>query len=250
VTTFAPPAGVSGPTWTDEQVRTRIDTVAASYSLPAWLAEIAARVESGFDPYARGDRVNGQYTSFGLYQLHRGGELEALPGTYDQKIAAAYDPGTNARVALQRIAAVYHQDPNRDPGEIIAAAQRPADPARYARRVDELLGVTSTSSSSGAAGGATAVPAGAGDPFGSGTTTYKFTPIGPSLTIWSWPRIGFAVLGAILLLLGVFLAFRDGGVTLPALPSPAGGGNDTPAPRRPRRPLGKGGSPPILAAVE
>lgn len=31
-----------------------------------------ANAESGFDPYAKGDAINGQYTSFGLFQHHKG----------------------------------------------------------------------------------------------------------------------------------------------------------------------------------
>lgn len=84
-------------------------------------------VESGGNHKAVGD--NG--SSFGLFQLHRGGELGNL--TPEQ----AFDPVVNARVALaefQRLESKYS-----DPGQLAAASQRPADASNYAQKVDATL---------------------------------------------------------------------------------------------------------------
>lgn len=97
-----------------------------------YLALATATAESNLDPHAKGDYVNGQPTSFGLYQLHRGGELGNL--TPEQ----AYDPRTNAEVALTEIARVAHLHPHWSPGTIAAAAQRPLHQAAYAARVDRI----------------------------------------------------------------------------------------------------------------
>lgn len=92
------------------------------------LALASAKVESGFNPKAVGDYG----TSFGLYQLHEGGELGNL--TPQQ----AFDPSTNAAVALQQFKNVQRSYPNvTDPGQIAALAQRPEDPQGYAVKVDQ-----------------------------------------------------------------------------------------------------------------
>lgn len=87
-----------------------------------------AQQESGLNPNAVGD--NG--TSFGLFQLHQGGELGSL--TPQQ----AEDPLTNAMTAIQQIASVLHAHPNWTPGDIAAAAQRPANPSTYASDVNAI----------------------------------------------------------------------------------------------------------------
>jgi hypothetical protein len=51
----------------------------------------------------------------------------------------AFDPATNARVSLTSLAHQYVIGPNRTPGAIAAASQRPADPAGYAQRVDGMM---------------------------------------------------------------------------------------------------------------
>lgn len=152
VRTFAPPAGVSAPTYGSDQVRTIIDTVAQAYGVPPALAEATAIQESGLNPYAVGDSGS----SFGEYQLHEGGELGNLPGTLAQQKLEAFDPTQNADVALRQIAAVYKSNPNADPGAIAAAAQRPANQSAYAAAVDKILaggnqtaGASSSSSSTG-----------------------------------------------------------------------------------------------------
>lgn len=87
-------------------------------------------VESRGNPHAIGDHG----TSFGLFQLHRGGELTEAHLSPQQ----AFDPHTNAHVALsyfKRLDGRVH-----DPGQLAAAAQRPANRAEYAAKVDRYLG--------------------------------------------------------------------------------------------------------------
>lgn len=84
-------------------------------------------VESGGDERVVGD--NG--TSFGLFQLHRGGMLTAAGLTKEQ----AFDPATNARVAVASLARTEDRR-GRSGGATAAASQRPADPSGYARKVD------------------------------------------------------------------------------------------------------------------
>ena len=88
-------------------------------------------VESGGNSSAVGDGG----TSFGLFQLHEGGMLTSAGLSPRQ----AFDPRTNASVAMRSLAHEASIGPNRSPGAIAAASQRPADPAGYARRVDSML---------------------------------------------------------------------------------------------------------------
>ena len=102
--------------------------VANSLGVDPYLALAQGYQESGLNPTAVGD--NG--TSFGIYQLHQGGELGNL--TPEQ----AFDPATNAQVSLSEVAAVAQAHPDWTPGQIAAAAQRPADPGTYAMNVNAL----------------------------------------------------------------------------------------------------------------
>ncbi|MCW2972542.1 MAG: hypothetical protein JWN72_815 [Thermoleophilia bacterium] len=88
-------------------------------------------VESGGNAHAVGDGG----TSFGLFQLHEGGMLSSAGLSSTQ----AFDPATNARVSLTSLAHQQRIGPDRSPGEIAAASQRPADPAGYAKRVDAMM---------------------------------------------------------------------------------------------------------------
>ena len=115
--------------------------------VPIEVALAAADLETGgtFDPTAEGDRgyfsngrfipsPSGQPTSFGEYQLHEGGELGNLSPS------AAENAYTNAKVALP----VFAQERKRlgsgaTWGQVVAAAQRPADPAGYAHVIDTKL---------------------------------------------------------------------------------------------------------------
>lgn len=95
-----------------------------------YLALATAIQESKLNPQAVGD--NG--TSFGLFQLHQGGELGNL--TADQ----AFDPQTNANVALSEFANMKASNPSLSGGAWAAASQRPANPTAYANSVQDIYG--------------------------------------------------------------------------------------------------------------
>ena len=90
---------------------------AKKYGVDPILALADARYESGLNPRAIGDKG----TSFGLFQLHQGGELGKLT------MAQAFDPTTNANRALAVFAQVAKRHPDWSPGQIALGAQR-ADP--------------------------------------------------------------------------------------------------------------------------
>lgn len=106
-----------------------IAAVASRLGIPVPVALADAQVESGLNPNAVGD----QGTSYGLYELHQGGEL----GNHTQ--AWADDPTNNATTALTQLAAVHAAQPGLDWGSAAAAAQRPADPTGYAATVNKAL---------------------------------------------------------------------------------------------------------------
>jgi len=120
-----------------------ITQVANELGIDPALAIAIAKQESGLDPTAVGD--NG--TSFGLYQLHQGGELGSMAPNQ------AFDPMTNARVALAQVAAVAQAHPNWSPGQIAAAAQRPADQAGYANAINSIMGQGQVQPFTGGGGG-------------------------------------------------------------------------------------------------
>ena len=99
---------------------------ANAYGVDPILAIATAYQESGLNTHAVGDGG----TSFGLYQLHQGGELGNL--TPDQ----AFDGWTNADVALSTFAQFGPGSRYATPGAWAAASQRPADPVGYAASVD------------------------------------------------------------------------------------------------------------------
>jgi hypothetical protein len=71
-------------------------------------------------------------TSFGLFQLHEGGELGNMSARQ------AFDPIANAKIALAEFAKVAKAHPDWSPGQIAAAAQRPANPGQYAAEVNAI----------------------------------------------------------------------------------------------------------------
>lgn len=71
-------------------------------------------------------------TSFGIFQLHKGGELGSLSP------AQAMDSSTNANVAIRHLAYVANQNPNASPGTIAALAGGPADPVAYASNINRI----------------------------------------------------------------------------------------------------------------
>lgn len=87
-----------------------VQPIARQDNVPDALWETVADVESGFNPNALGD----QGTSFGLFQLHIGGQF---PSQYLSDPTALDDPGLNAQFALPDIAKAWHDlsasfDPN------------------------------------------------------------------------------------------------------------------------------------------
>lgn len=78
-----------------------IDAIAIQYGIPTSIWQDIATVESGNNPQAIGD--NG--TSFGLFQLHIGGQL---PAQYNNNPTAVFDPVLNAQIAMPSIATAWN----------------------------------------------------------------------------------------------------------------------------------------------
>jgi murein DD-endopeptidase MepM/ murein hydrolase activator NlpD len=78
-------------------IYTAVHPIAASDNVPDALWETVASVESSFNSQAVGD--NG--TSYGLFQLHQGGQLGNLSESQ------AFDPTTNANTAMPAIASAW-----------------------------------------------------------------------------------------------------------------------------------------------
>lgn len=85
-----------------QNIYNAVAPVARQYGVPDSVWEDVAYQESGFNPKAVGD--NG--TSFGLFQLHEGGQL---PQQYYNDPQAVFDPALNARLAMPAIARGYQQ---------------------------------------------------------------------------------------------------------------------------------------------
>ena len=125
-------------TYTQAQIKGIITQVATADGISPALAIATAQQESGLNPYAVGD----QGTSFGLYQLHIGGELGNLPGTLAQQEAEAQNPVLNAETALAQFEQTQKAT-GLSGGALAAAAQRPANPSAYAAAINGLLGGSS-----------------------------------------------------------------------------------------------------------
>lgn len=77
-----------------------VSQVAESYGVPPWIALDIMQVESGGNPSAVGD----QGTSFGLFQLHKGGgQGDGYP------LSVLLDPVRNTEIAMSPIARAYRQ---------------------------------------------------------------------------------------------------------------------------------------------
>ena len=120
---------VSGAGGTSDVRQIIIDT-AASLGVDPALALAIAQQESGLNPNAIGDGG----ASVGLFQLNDQGEGAGMT------VAEREDPRRNAQIALAVVAQVAAQHPDWSPGQIAAAAQRPADQAGYASAIDSLYG--------------------------------------------------------------------------------------------------------------
>ncbi|MGI8309047.1 transglycosylase SLT domain-containing protein [Saccharopolyspora hattusasensis] len=103
-----------------------ITSVAQQHGLDPVLALATAYQESKLNPRAVGDGG----TSFGLYQLHRGGQLGNHTAEW------AFNPSNNANQALSVMADVAREHPSWSPGQIAAASQRPANRSAYATNVN------------------------------------------------------------------------------------------------------------------
>lgn len=128
-----------------DSIQQIITNIANSLGVNANLAIAIAQQESGLNPNAIGDNGN----SVGLYQLNSNGEGAGLT------VAQREDPSQNATIALKEVAAVAAQHPDWTPGQIAAAAQRPADQSGYAAAVNKLLGTPNTPTSPTAPAGST-----------------------------------------------------------------------------------------------
>ena len=191
------------PQYTSDQIKSIIADVARSMGIDPNLAIATAEVESGLNPYSVGDSG----TSFGLFQLHRGGELGSM--TPEQ----AYDPATNTRRALSEFVKVAKTHPGIDPGQLAALSQRPADPSGYARKVDSALSHLG--------------PAPTGSVGGTPVSTVDnplnplsgLSGIGDTLNTLNsksfWVRVAFIVGGLIVVLIGVAALARDGTLSHP-----------------------------------
>lgn len=198
-----------------------IARAASELGVPLSVALAIANHESGLNPTAVGD--NG--TSFGLYQLHQGGEL----GAHTQ--AWADDPYNNARTALSEVARVARANPGKSWGEIAVLAQRPAESVRpgYIADVNRQVaaagdnplayyaGRVSTTSTSTSSGGGTenaasttnaAFPGGSWDPLNwfSGALSSGEQAAGGILERWTLTGVAL-VMGAGLVLLGAWRGF-------------------------------------------
>lgn len=108
-----------------------VKKVAKELGVDPVLAVAMMLVESGGNAKAVGD--NG--TSFGLFQLHKGGMLTSAGLTPEQ----AYNPETNARVSLKSLKAYQAKKKYASPGHTAAASQRPANPEGYAQKVNTKM---------------------------------------------------------------------------------------------------------------
>lgn len=76
-----------------------VNPIAIQYGVPTQLWEDVAYTESGYNPQAVGDTG----TSFGIFQLHEGGQLPAgVSGP------STFDPTLNARLAMPAIARAWN----------------------------------------------------------------------------------------------------------------------------------------------
>ncbi len=110
-------------------VQTVISQIATYYQIPTCLALAMGWEESKWNVNEVGD--NG--TSYGIYQLHVGGELGNIP------ISLAYNPWINALISLGHVSNIYHGNPHQDLGSIAAQAQRPYNPVAYANAIDTYI---------------------------------------------------------------------------------------------------------------
>jgi hypothetical protein len=127
----APVSVAAGHSGSVRQNAAIVAQTAERHGVSPVLAVAMMLVESGGNNRSVGDGG----TSFGLFQLHEGGMLTAAGLTPQQ----AFDPQTNANVAIKSLAATARGMRGANPGAIAAASQRPADRVGYARKVDDAM---------------------------------------------------------------------------------------------------------------
>lgn len=81
-----------------QKVKETITHIANQYDIPAWIPLSIAQHESGFNPSTVGDGG----TSFGLFQLHRGGLAPSHLADKELK-----DPEINTKIAVPHMVASY-----------------------------------------------------------------------------------------------------------------------------------------------
>ena len=177
-----------------------IDTVhsmAAQLGIPTKIVDSVIGVESNFSPTATGD--NG--TSFGIFQLHQGGQLGNLSAQQ------AYDPVTNARVALP-----YLQRGIQQAGAFtdtaawwLTFAEASGHPGNgpeanaEAAKLKQAYDTGQYSSADGSFGGTGTTPVHGTPVSATGTSSDVLTEVGSTITL--------LLVGAVLLVVGVvFLA--------------------------------------------
>ena len=175
-------------------VQEAITQAANEYGVPVNLALATAQVESGLNPNAVGD--NG--TSFGLFQLHRGGELGSMSPQQ------AFDPLTNARRALSEFANVKKYNPNVSGGQWAALAQRPADAVGYAAKVNAAL-----SALGGSIGGATSNVTSGAAAIPTNGISWLTSTLGLGSPTELFTRGGFIIAGFLVVAVGVYVLFAN-----------------------------------------
>ena len=93
------------------QVYNAVHPVAAQYGVPDPIWETVAYMESGYNPSAVGDAG----TSFGLFQLHEGGQLRTTPAS----VSGTSGESQNALEAMPAIAGAWQSlKPSFDPSSL------------------------------------------------------------------------------------------------------------------------------------
>jgi len=92
---------MTGGSTATNPIEADIASAAAGYNVPAWIPIDIAQTESSLNPQALGDYTNGKPTSFGLFQLHWGGQGT---GYTEQQL---FDPVLNSQIAMVPIANAY-----------------------------------------------------------------------------------------------------------------------------------------------
>lgn len=231
-----PPPGY--PALSQSQVVAAITQAATQAGVNPNLLIADAQQESGLNPYAVGDGG----TSFGLFQLHEGGELDALPGSLQQQKAEAFDPLTNAETAVKSFASAIAGHPTASAGEIAYLAERPAANLQgsYVSAVNanyEALGAGGLGSLT-ASGAGDIAPGGGWDPLnwpgdvlggavgsaGQATANYILSALAKLFhPLFTLVENGALVLfGAILVVIGLVLLAKD--TAAEAEPPPSGVG--------------------------